>query len=124
MARWDGKYTIAVDFDGVIHLYKSGWKDLDIIEDDPHEDAWRVLGEYVEHFHVHIFSARGQEQRGIEAMKEWFKKHNCPKEIFDKLHFATQKPTAHLYIDDRAFCFEGTFPTVEAIKSFKPWNKR
>jgi hypothetical protein len=121
---WDGIYTIAVDFDGVIHLYTSGWKAIDIIEDKPHSRAWEYLGEYVKHFHVHIFSARGQETRGIEAMKAWFKKHECPQEIFDKLIFATQKPTAHLYIDDRAFCFEGVFPSVEDIKSFKPWTKR
>lgn len=121
---WDGKYTIAVDFDGVVHLYSSGWKDLATIEDNPHDDAWRALGEYVENFHVHIFSARGQEQRGIDAMITWFKKHNCPPAIMDKLIFATKKPTAHIYIDDRAFCFVGVFPTVEAIKAFKPWNKR
>jgi hypothetical protein len=124
MAKWDGKYTVAVDFDGVLHMYKSGWKDLDIIEDEPHEDAWAVLEQYVENFHVHIFSARGLEPRGIDAMKKWFKQHNCPQHVFDKLIFATQKPPAHIFLDDRAWQFNGIFPTVAEIQAFKPWNKR
>lgn len=121
---WDGKLTICVDFDGVVHLYKSGWKGIDVILDDAHEDAWRALGEYVEHFHVNIYSARSAEQAGIDAMKKWFKDRGCPEDIFNKLIFADKKPTAHIYLDDRGWQFNGLFPSVEAIKTFKPWNKR
>ncbi len=26
-------------------------------------------------------------------------------------------------IDDRAICFNGTFPSIDSLLSFKPWNK-
>ncbi len=121
---WDGKLTVCVDFDGVVHLYESGWKGIDIIEDAPHPHAWDALSEYVKHFHVHIYSARSEEQRGIDAMKKWFELHSCPKEVFEKLIFSVKKPTAAVYLDDRAWRFDGVFPTAEEIKAFRPWNKR
>jgi len=121
---WDGKRTLCIDFDGVIHLYRSKWRGIEFIDDGPHEDAWDVLAEYLEHFHICIYSARSAEQIGISAMKEWFKKEGCPEETISKLQFPEKKPTAHIYLDDRAWQFNGEFPTVEEIKAFKPWNKR
>lgn len=122
--RWDGKKGLCVDFDGVIHLYESGWKDIDVIEDNPHEDAWRALGEYVETFRVFIYSARSSEERGIAAMKVWFKKHSCPEHIYEKLIFTNIKPAASIYLDDRGWCFTGAFPSVAELVAFKPWNKK
>jgi len=34
------------------------------------------------------------------------------------------KPAAFLTIDDRAVCFDGTFPTTEQMLNFKPWYKK
>lgn len=34
------------------------------------------------------------------------------------------KPPAMVSIDDRALTFTGEWPTTEALKAFKPWNKR
>ncbi|MGI9501474.1 MAG: hypothetical protein ACR2RE_00265 [Geminicoccaceae bacterium] len=34
------------------------------------------------------------------------------------------KPPASVSIDDRALTFDGTWPEVGALKSFKPWNKK
>ena len=34
------------------------------------------------------------------------------------------KPPAKISIDDRALTFDGTWPDVDALKAFKPWNKR
>lgn len=34
------------------------------------------------------------------------------------------KPAALVTIDDRAMTFTGVWPELDAIKSFKPWNKR
>lgn len=34
------------------------------------------------------------------------------------------KPAAMVTIDDRALTFDGTWPTADALLSFKPWNKK
>jgi len=40
------------------------------------------------------------------------------------LKFPKKKPAAFLTIDDRAICFNGTFPTKKEMESFKPWYKK
>lgn len=40
------------------------------------------------------------------------------------LKFPTEKPPAHVTLDDRAMTFCGFWPTMESIEGFKPWNKR
>lgn len=117
------KPTIIVDFDGVIHSYTSGWKGADVIPDEPVPGAFKFLGNALGHFNVAIFSSRSHQHGGIPAMQQWFKEHG-----FDPgwalLKFPTEKPPAILSIDDRAFLFEGTFPSMEFIKQFQPWNKK
>ena len=39
------------------------------------------------------------------------------------IQFPRTKPSAQLYIDDRAHCFTGAFPDAATIRGFKPWNK-
>jgi hypothetical protein len=45
------------------------------------------------------------------------------REEVRKLHFSTQKPPAHVHLDDRCICFTGEFPIIEELKAFKPWNR-
>ena len=40
------------------------------------------------------------------------------------IKFPTQKPPAHLQIDDRAITFTGIFPTVQELKDFQPWYRQ
>ena len=54
----------------------------------------------------------------LELEADWF-----AVRVLKRLKFPRTKPSAVLYIDDRAHCFTGAFPTVEQIKAFKPWNK-
>jgi hypothetical protein len=121
---WDGKKTICIDFDGVIHLYESGWKAHDIIEDGPHPEAFEMLAKYAEKFHVCVYSARSKDELGINAMLKWFRDHGMEEELLSKFQFPKQKPTASVYIDDRGWCFTGEWPTVAELEAFKPWNKR
>ena len=38
--------------------------------------------------------------------------------------FSSEKPPAMVTIDDRALTFDGTWPAIEMLKAFQPWNKR
>ena len=115
--------SLCIDFDGVIHSYESGWRGIDVVTDPPVEGALEFLELCVEDpdFEVNIYSSRSKDPLGVAAMKEWFKFNNF--KYIDKLLFPTQKPAAYLTIDDRCFHFQGTFPSIEFIKKFKPWNK-
>jgi hypothetical protein len=128
------KPTIIVDFDGVIHSYTSGWHSrgggASVVSDPPVPGAMDFLSTAVDHYTVAILSSRSHQEGGIKAMQAyiWY----CLVEelgrergdkVFEQLQFPLEKPPATLTIDDRAFCFKGTFPTMEEIESFKPWNK-
>ena len=131
---------ICVDFDGVIHSYKSGWQGVATIPDDPVPGAIDWLMEHLpvpealggcfapEHTGpiVQIYSSRSKSIFGRWAMMRWLVKHGLPKSYISDgiLKFPTKKPAAFLTIDDRAICFDGTFPSAKEMMSFKPWNKR
>lgn len=42
--------------------------------------------------------------------------------VMDQIQWPFVKPPAFLTIDDRAWTFRGTWPSVEEMKAFKPWN--
>ena len=126
--------TICVDFDGVIHHYRNGWAGCaSIIDDTPTPGAFAWLDQLLDDgFDVCIYSSRSKfpgsvsspdnkvTPSGVEAMVSWFVAHGYSPE---KLRFPTEKPAAMMTVDDRAFCFQGTFPAVEWLNNFKPWNK-
>lgn len=134
-----GNPIICVDFDGVIHSYKSGWQGVSVIPDDPvpgaiewimkHLPVPEALGHFSTEYkgpEVQIYSSRSKSWFGRRAMKKWLIKHGLPScYITDGiLKFPVKKPAAFLTIDDRAVCFNGTFPTAKEMMSFKPWNKQ
>lgn len=114
--------SICVDFDRVIHQYTTPWSHASIISDPPVAGAFEWLTEMVDHYIVNIFSSRSDHPEGVEAMQEWFKTHGLSPLVLCYLRFPTHKPPAVLYIDDRAYRFEGTFPTVKQIAEFEPWH--
>lgn len=127
------KPILCLDFDGVIHSYSSGWKGADVIPDPPVPGAIAFLREAVKHFRVAIFSSRSNQDGGGPAMRRWLGNHIIAEEpdiiMYDPPWFAaiewpTEKPAAMVTLDDRAITFEGTWPTIESLKSFVPWNKR
>jgi hypothetical protein len=127
-----GKPILCLDFDGVIHSYASGWKGADVIPDPPVDGAVAFMLNALRQFDVVIFSSRSNQRGGIAAMKKWLKDHAgdlCWYETPDgpgleDVRFVTEKPPALVTIDDRAITFDGTWPSLEAIKGFKPWNKK
>lgn len=126
------KPILCLDFDGVIHSYTSGWKGADVIPDQPVDGALGFMLNALRQFDVVIFSSRSNERGGIAAMKKWLKDHAgdlCWYETPDgpgleDVRFVTEKPPALVTIDDRAITFDGTWPSLETIKGFKPWNKK
>lgn len=136
------KVIVCVDFDGVLHSYTSGWQGAAVAADPPVPGAmaWLVQMSEEPRFEIHIYSSRSKEPKGIMTMMEWLTvwlaKHamegnygeldamEWAVRVVNRLKFSSEKPAASMTIDDRALCFEGTFPTKEWILGFKPWNKR
>jgi hypothetical protein len=124
------KYTVAVDFDGVIHSYLSPWVNAHTIPDGPVDGSIGWLYQMLHKFDVVIFSRRCKTWRGRRAIRKWLRFHagNCYYESpsgpgIEDIRLSFEKPPALVYIDDRAMRFEGTFPTAQEIHKAKPWNK-
>jgi hypothetical protein len=136
------KLIICIDFDGVVHDYMDGWQGETVIGGNavPGFFDWAIKAR--EHFALVIYSSRSKTPEGIAAMKKWLSEQLgiWRKEtvyategqadillMTDDFSFAAVKPAAWLTIDDRALCFNGNWAdrnfSVEAMRSFKPWNK-
>lgn len=126
-----GKPILCLDFDGVIHSYSSGWKGADVIPDPPVDGAIAFMLGALRHFDVAIYSSRSGQAGGLDAMKRWLHEHagqawyETPDGPgLESIRFPVSKPAAMVSIDDRALTFDGTWPAIQTLKEFKPWNKR
>lgn len=132
--RRDGYLAIAVDFHGVIVAHPEGAKGA--TEQDwpevPGAVAWLLA--ITERFNVHLVSARfSRPGRGgadaVAAARQWLAAHGVPTlwmtpvNGIPRIWLTPFKPACVLWIDDRAYCFRGTFPTEEEIAAFRPWNR-
>ena len=126
------KPILCLDFDGVIHSYKSGWQGAANIPDPPVDGAMLWIERAVEKFRVCIFSSRSHQAGGIDAMRGWLHMHlrleledyQRARQVLDQIEWPKEKPTALVTIDDRAITFDGTWPRLGDLLAFKPWNKR
>ena len=130
--------TICIDFDGVIHSYKSGWQGADIIPDAPVDGAIEGLYRLAAdpEIDIAIHSARSAQSGGVQAMLAWLDswdlhyretnrdiKHPTQR-LIDLARMPTDKPPAMCYIDDRGVNFDGDWSKITAeLKDFTPWNK-
>jgi len=129
----DKKPILCLDFDGVCHSYVSGWQGATNIPDDAVPGLFEFLEQAHPHFDIQVFSSRSHQPGGVEAMTMWFYeqrkkwRENGGGEGFKKnvtVSFPDNKPPAHVYIDDRAITFVGTWPDIDVPRNFKPWNKK
>lgn len=116
------RYTVAVDFDGVVHSYTTPWIAAETIPDPPVEGAIEWLNEIGEWFEVVIHTTRAKTREGMVAVGEWLTKHGFVGQVV----ITDCKVPALIYLDDRAWRFmgPGSFPTREQIHRALPWNKR
>ena len=127
------KPILCLDFDGVIHSYRSGWQGLTRIPDPPVNGALQFIADALDVFRVAIFSTRSASPGGIAAMREWLGRwsvdpvYGMPADFdyakFSAIEWVTEKPPALVTIDDRAITFTGVWPDLQLLRNFKPWNK-
>jgi hypothetical protein len=103
------RYSIAVDFDGVIHRYGKGWHDGSVY-DEPMPGAREALARIHQRYRVVILTTRvnpglhgGDEQ--LASVEAWLERHGFVKgEHYDEV--THEKVPALVYIDDRALRFD------------------
>lgn len=114
------RYSVCVDFDGVIHSYASPWIREDKIPDPPVPGAIAWLNEMAKTFDVVIHTTRGKSVEGRLAVAEYLSKHGFTQQR----EITAEKRPALVYIDDRGYRFTGAnFPTAREIHALRPWNK-
>jgi hypothetical protein len=120
-----GKLILNLDFDGVMHSYKSGWQGIDNIPDPPVPGLFEWMREAIKHFEIHVFSARSAEEEGREAMYDWVTKY--APDLADELVYTAEKGPMFIGIDDRVIQFFGDWsdPRFDPknLLAFTPWYK-
>lgn len=127
------KPIICIDFDGVIHTYSRGWQG-GVIYDPVTEGFFEWMEKTAEHFELTVYSSRSKNTDQQLAMMQWLEreyshwqiKNNRQELVVTPLKFAHEKPPALITIDDRALTFNGNWEdfSLEALRSFKPWNAK
>ncbi len=117
--------TIAVDCDGVLHSYTSGWQGADVLPDPPVPGAIEWLEGITQHFDVAICSTRANTEPGRLAIARWLAEYGLSEQAQARVFIRFGKPPALLYIDDRAWRFDGkNFPTAQEVHAALPWWKK
>jgi hypothetical protein len=120
-------YTVAVDFDGVIHMYSRGWGD-GTVYDDPMPGAFETIRMLQDTgIAVYVFTSRN-----VEQVVEWWKKNTSIAVIADDevqenggpvqfwnetsvVLVSNRKLPAVAYLDDRAVVFESWSTALRQI---------
>ena len=107
--------TICLDFDGVVHSYRSGWCGVDQIPDPPIHGSDRAIARLRKDYRVVIHSSRCASAEGRAAIEGWLAKHNIKVD-----EICEHKPPALAYIDDRAIRFKGNWAeTMSDLNEFR-----
>jgi hypothetical protein len=117
-----GEKTIAVDFDGVINSYKSGWQGPTKTDEPVLSAAEGISGLWNRGYKIIIFSTRASTPEGADTIREYIRKHTENELLANSIEITDRKPIADVYIDDRAIPFTGDWEeTLKQIEEFKPW---
>jgi hypothetical protein len=107
--------TVCLDFDGVLHSYRSGWRGAENIPDPPIHGTREAVARLRERYRVVVYSARCATEAGRQAVASWLLKHEIAVD-----EVCEHKPPALVYVDDRAIPFKGDWDQVLAeIRQFR-----
>jgi hypothetical protein len=123
--------TVAVDFDGVLHSYQTPWVNAHTIPDPPVSGAIDWLHWLLQDFDVYIFTTRAKTWRGRGAIRAWLRKYSGTLYYeamgyrgIEEVGVSYKKLPAIVYVDDRAFRFDGVnFPSNRALRAMRPWGR-
>jgi hypothetical protein len=106
------KPTLAIDFDGVLHACHTYGAPLG----DPVPGAVAFCRRAVERFHLIVFTARALDAEQRVAIGVWLSQHGFPT-----MFVTPQKPPAWVYLDDRGWRFDGTWPDLDDLAHAQAW---
>lgn len=119
------KKTILIDFDKTLNSYTSGWKgDPWNLPDPPVPGAVAFIRRMIasSSYDPVIFTTRALNKRTMDveprvekAIRAWFVKHGLEPGAAATLRTTCHKIPCSLIIDDKAFRFEGKYPTTEQL---------
>jgi len=108
---------VCLDFDGVIHSYKSGWKGIDYIPDEPVPGIREAIDDLMKDYDVYVFSTRCTDPDGKYAVQVWLDYYKIRV-----TNIVSHKPPAYVTIDDRCICFKGKPKLLrKQIEEFKTY---
>jgi hypothetical protein len=96
--------TVCLDFDGVLHSYRSGWCGAEIIPDPPIHGTREAVARLRQQYRVVVHSSRCHTAEGRRAVENWLQKHEITVD-----EVCEHKPPALVYVDDRAVRFRGNW---------------
>lgn len=107
--------TICLDFDGVLHSYRSGWCGAEVIPDPPIHGTKEAVARLREQYRIAVHSARCHTETGRKAVESWLEKHDIAVD-----EVCEHKPPALVYVDDRAVRFRGNWDDLlDEIRLFR-----
>jgi hypothetical protein len=124
----DARKLIAIDFDGVLHsCINNSYKGEALkIDNPPVPDSIKWLTALVNdsRFFVTIYSCRSKVLGFEKALHEWLLKNGMEQKDINKISVSVTKPDAFLFIDDRNWKFNGKFPRIDDLLTFKSWSEK
>ncbi|HEY3789250.1 MAG TPA: hypothetical protein VGL71_10360 [Urbifossiella sp.] len=107
--------TVCLDFDGVLHSYRTGWCGAEIIPDPPIHGTREAVARLRQLYRVVVLSSRCHTEAGRKAVANWLERHEI---VVDEV--CEHKPPAIVYVDDRAIRFRGNWDDLlTEIRQFR-----
>lgn len=115
------RYTVCVDFDGVLHASTQPFVAPEVIDEDPLPGAVAWLEHMRHRFDVVVLSTRAESVAGKIAIERWLVSHGP----FGSIKATATKVPALIYVDDRAWRFTGqNFPSPGDVHRARPWHMK
>lgn len=96
-----GEERVSVDFDGVLHSYKSGWTGYRPT-DEPEPGALDFISDLMgEGYTPVVVSARADCEEGVTEIRKWLALWGFPE-----MEVTGRKVAAVAYVDDRAVHYQ------------------